>query len=164
MSKEKDHFNVEVSVMDLRLRLQAMLATGTKESILVAKTIVNLLAHSEAGHQRLYLAMTGIDPASKWKIDDQVYIRIENAIYTWDCDVDKTKESELNVQGFLAGVVVDINDAQNARVNVKVTALDKTGKQTEVTRWQKDSLLTKREEDAFIEEIVSNKDADDLPF
>jgi hypothetical protein len=164
MAEKKDHFTVEVSVMDLRLRLQTMLATGTKDSILLAKTIVNLLGHSEAGHQRLYLAMTGIDPACKWKVGDQVYIPLKKAVYSWDCDLPKTEASELNVQGFLAGVVEDTDDSCNDNVSVKVLALDDAGKQKEITRWHSAKLLTKCEEDAFFERVSTKDPNDDLPF
>lgn len=152
--------------MDLRLRLQAMLATGTKDSIVIAKTIMNLLHSTEAGHERLYLAMTGIDPTCKWKVGDQIFIPVDKAMYSWDGDVEKTKKSELNIQGFLAGTVEDVDENKKDRVYIRVIGLDSEGKQKSITRWQNEKFLSKREEDAFIETIASKppEDSNDLPF
>lgn len=105
MKKEKV-IEIKTTTEQLRDILKTKIVSQYPE--LIVDTIIDNLAESPKGLQHLFMAFIGIQPTTIFKERDLVYVKADS-IPRWNKDITKMEQDNLINQGYIKGVIVDIN-------------------------------------------------------
>lgn len=119
-----------------------------EHSELISKTIIDAIKTNyspEICLSHIYNALSGIEPISKFKVLDKVWINL-NQISSWRYDMEKTKETYEIRQNHIQGEVISVNLYQYASYTVKVELIDSNGNKVIVDETISDKNLHKIED------------------
>lgn len=132
MSKDKTHIKIEVAIEDIRKTLQSKIRSEYSE--LMARIIVTHLGKTEEGIRQLYLAISGIEVCSKFKVLDKVLVKLD-ALATWRMDKEKTHENGFTFKGYMKGVISEIDMTLTLPYCVTYTYVSSGGQEETDTYW-----------------------------
>lgn len=99
---------IEVKIASEQLRSVLKTKITSQYSELIVDTIIDNLMESPKGLQHLFMAFSGIAPTTDYKKGDLVYIDVSR-IPKWNKDISKMEQENMIYQGYIKGVIVDIN-------------------------------------------------------
>lgn len=168
MAKEK--FTVDISIDQLKIRLGKMMSGAALEhGQFTANLIIDILAETDAGLPKLFLAMTGINPRCKFKVGQQVYVPFKS-MPSWRMNREKMEESDLIIQDHCMGMILEINEARSDSVKIQYTYIGDDEKSVLDSYYFEPKTLLEYHEDTFIEKLeiptmnVIPPIKDELPF
>jgi hypothetical protein len=105
MKKEKV---IEIKTTTEKLRDILKTKIVSQHSELIVETIIDNLAESPKGLEHLFMAFNGLQTTTIFKEGDLVYISV-NALPKWNKDIARMEQENMINQGYVKGVLVDIN-------------------------------------------------------
>lgn len=123
MKKEKT-IEVNLTTGQLRDILKTKIVSQYPE--LIVDTIIDNLAESPKGLEHLFMAFSGIQPTTNLKERDLVYVQL-SAIPKWNKDIVKMEQENIINQGYVKGVLVDINLNKQVGFTVEYNGFNTSG-------------------------------------
>lgn len=121
----KDHIFVKVDIATIKKALHNKIGSfDTPATHILINAIVENLAETEVGLQQLYMALSGIEATSRFRVGDTVLIPW-GLLPTWRLDFDKTQEAGLIVKECLVAEVTEINLRRSNPLTVVYKAVKK---------------------------------------
>jgi hypothetical protein len=123
MKKEKV-IEIKTTTEKLRDILKTKIVSQYPE--LIVDTIIDNLAESPKGLEHLFMAFIGIKPTTIFEERDLVYINASH-IPKWNKDIAKMEQDNLINQGYITGVLVDINLNKQVGFTVEFNGYNTSG-------------------------------------
>jgi hypothetical protein len=145
-------YSVKVTEEELEKHLSECFSKGLPKTRAgeLSKVIIKMLGETPAGSGKLFKAIMGMDPFSKYKTGQFVNVKIDK-IYSWNADRDLLETSKHCYQGYVKGQIKSITEASDDSLDVEFTVIKKDGKEETATQRFSDSDVTPYEDDTIIE-------------
>lgn len=172
MSHKDDTFDVKIKVQDIRRQLQNVLSDHPHKDLIARKIIHNLKA-TERGLEHLFLAFSGVEVTTDFKVGERVFVRWSD-VSTYSLDKEKMKEAGMihqiaaNKHEYIAGTIMKIDLRKRYCINVEYTGLDSSGDEKKNTSDLQETSVHVKDPGFFgklpDEKPKSDDEKDDLPF
>jgi len=169
MSQSKETIQISIRVSDLEERLYKLLREHPHGRLITRKIIHNL-EPTDRGIEHLFLALSGVEAKSPYKVGDKVYIQYRNAsVYRFDRDKMNeagmlyTKSGSTDV--YLLAEVVEIDMRKDYGVKLKYDGLDASGNPI-TGEYEAPERYIQLKDPVFFGKLLPEKPKpdDDLPF